>query len=268
MTPVTLMMQYLGWRFSARGLHGVHSPFLYRFMKECIYRRSDRSEFDGIEKIRDKLLRNKAIIEYPDLGAGSRLDTSHMSYPGKIRQRSVSDIAKYSLQRKKYCRLFFRIVQHLNSESILELGASLGITTSYLAKANPNASIHTIEGAEAIAKIAIEVFKEAGLNNIYLDVGNFDDILPAIPADKKYDLILLDGNHRGDATMNYFQWVIKHIQNDGVLIVDDIRWSESMYSAWKKITQHEAATLTLDLFTLGLVFFNKRFSKENFKIRY
>lgn len=268
MTPVTLILQYLVWRFSARGLHGVHSPFLYRFMKECIYQQSDKYEFDGIEKIRYKLLRNKKIVEYPDLGAGSRLDTSHTINPGNISQRTVSNIAKYSLQRKKYCRLFFRIVRYLRCESILELGTSFGITTSYLAKANSNASIHTIEGAEAIAKIAGEVFKEAGLDNIYLEVGNFNDILPAIPSDKKYDLILLDGNHRGDATINYFQWVIKHIQNDGVLIVDDIRWSESMYSAWKKITQHEAATLTLDFFALGLVFFNKRFSKENFKIRY
>jgi predicted O-methyltransferase YrrM len=263
-----MIKEYLKWRFQAKNLHGVHSPFLFEFMKNCLYKKTSANEFLEIEKMRLRLLKNKEVLEFIDPGAGSFKDLPMNQEKSIMAKKKISDIARFSLQRKKFCRLFFRMIQYFQFNSVLEFGTSLGITTCYLAKANPDAEILTIEGAEPVAKTAISVFEQLKVKNVRLIEGGFDDILPGIPAEKKFDMIIIDGNHRGDATLRYFSWCVKHIHLEGVVVVDDIRWSGEMYDAWSEINAHPHVTVTVDLFSLGLVFFNKRLSKENFKISF
>jgi predicted O-methyltransferase YrrM len=260
-------IDFIGWWKSAKTRHGIHSPFLYQFMDECLYVKSDHLDFVHIEKLRKQFLRDKNTIHFLDMGAGYRNKQQQSKEPAE-KSRRICDIASSSLQSPHYCRLFYRMIQYFKISSVLELGTSLGITTSYMAAANPNARIDTIEGAETIANIANQVFQKNNYQNIRLHVGHFDDLLAKIKDHIQYQLILIDGNHRGEATMNYFLWSLKHIHPQGVVIVDDIRWSKSMYQTWQTIQQHPQVSLTVDLFFMGLVFFDNRLSKENFKIRF
>jgi len=41
-----------------------------------------------------------------------------------------------------------------------------------------------------------------------------------------------------------------------------------MKEAWKKIIQHPRVSISINLYMMGIVFFNPGFSKEDFKIRY
>ena len=50
-----------------------------------------------------------------------------------------------------------------------------------------------------------------------------------------------------------------------IFFFDDI-WSKEMHDAWNNIVDHQKTTLTIDLFSIGVVFFNKNLSKENFKL--
>ena len=50
----------------------------------------------------------------------------------------------------------------------------------YMAAACPDAIVYTMEGCPAISEIADENFNEAGLKNIKLITGSFDDIIPEI----------------------------------------------------------------------------------------
>ena len=55
----------------------------------------------------------------------------------------------------------------------------------------------------------------------------------------------------------------------GVLIFDDIHWSEEMESAWQAVKDHPEVLLTIDLFFIGLVFFNSDFKvKQHFVVRF
>ncbi len=263
-----LSIHFIAWWLKAINRHGAHGPFLYGFLDKCLYRKSNTSAFDDIEKIRGELKRNHRTLTYKDLGAGQRKYQKNNITNPELINRDTKDIAHNSLQSPKYCRLYYRIIQYFNYQSVLELGTSLGITTSYLALANPRATIETIEGVRVVAGIAEEVFQKNNLDNIKLHVGDFNDVLNQIPENKKYDMIILDGNHRGNATMDYFLWSIKHIHEHGVLIVDDIRWSQSMFHTWKNIINHDEVKLSIDLFYMGLVFFNKNLSKENYKVRF
>ncbi len=179
-------------------------------------------------------------------------------------------MASSSLKPKKYAQLLHRIVQYYKPQNSIELGTSFGITTSYLACANENGMVYTLEGAAAIAGIATKSFADLSLRNIELIQGDFEETMPALLAVlPKIDLAFIDGNHRKVPTLKYFRQLLDHSTPLTILIFDDIHWSAEMEEAWEQIKQETAVTLTIDLFFIGLVFINPDFKvKQHFKIRF
>jgi hypothetical protein len=63
--------------------------------------------------------------------------------------------------------------------------------------------------------------------------------------------------------------LLQKINRPGILIFDDIHWSKEMEAAWHEIKNHPGVMLTIDLFFIGLVFFNSDFKvKQHFVIRF
>lgn len=259
-------MEYLIWLKKSRKLHGIHGPFLYQFLKDCVFNDYQKEIFTEIENQRELLLSDTTVLKYTDFGAGSRLQ-KEITEPVKVRRR-VKDLAYSSLKSKKYCRLFHRISNYLAVKRVLELGTSFGITTSYLACSDQNPGIQTIEGGDAVAQRAKTIFDRLNLKNIQIYQGEFSEMLAQIIKHQKYDMIIVDGNHKGREVWNYFNLLQKHMSEEGVFIIDDIRWSKSMLDGWKKIILHKKVTLSLDFFDLGMVFFNTKLSKENMVVRF
>ena len=251
------------WLTASNGKgHATHSPFVYEFITQVM---NDKREFDCfqyIESLRQELINNYTEINVPDFGAGSRLELD--------KKRKVSIIAKSSLKPKKFSRLLFRMVHFYKPGTILELGTSFGITTSYFSFANPSAEIITMEGAPAIAYIAKQNFKQLQLNNINVVEGNFDDTFSSVIHQlSTVNLAFIDGNHRKTPTLNYFNQLIKLSTSSTILVFDDIHWSQEMEEAWNEIKQHPSVTLTIDLFFIGIVFFRiEQKTKEHFTIRF
>ena len=253
----TLAVKYLRYLFTAangKG-HGVHSPFVFEFITRVLNDNRRFYAFDGIEKIRTQLLSNHTLVEIQDFGAGSRV--------AKNNTRKISAIAKGSLKPAKYSQLLFRMIDYYGPTQIIELGTSLGITTAYLASANPDAKVTTFEGSSAIAQIARQNHQLLGLTNIDLIEGNFDQQLPQwLAQNKSVDFAFIDGNHALKPTMAYFESLLEVVHDHTILVFDDIHWSEEMEAAWAQISAHPRVTLTIDLFFIGLVFFRKEFAQK------
>ena len=256
----TFFKDYLLHRLTAKSRHGTHSPFVYKLADEVIYNKRQVEDYHIIEAQRKRLLADDALIQVTDLGAGSHLN--------KDRTKKVKQIAKNALKRPSLAQLIYRLAKFANPSLIIELGTCLGITTSYLAKAAPQAGVITIEGCPQTAEVAKRNFKDLGLQNIKLEVGNFDHILPGIlDAQQKLDFVYVDGNHRKDATLNYFRWCLPKVHENTMLIFDDIYWSQGMKEAWAEIKAHPQVTVTVDLFWIGLVFFKKGQARQDFKLK-
>jgi hypothetical protein len=67
----------------------------------------------------------------------------------------------------------------------------------------------------------------------------------------------LDGHHLKAPTLDYFQQLLLHVTPSTILIFDDIHWSREMEEAWSQIRQQPGVKLTIDLFFIGIVFFNE-----------
>ncbi|MFN0255388.1 O-methyltransferase [Pedobacter ureilyticus] len=252
---------YLKHQFTAKTRHGTHSPFVYKLADEVIYDFSVKNEYKEIEAQRKKLLNDQRLITVTDLGAGSHLN--------KNRTKKVSQIAKNALKSPRLAQLIYRLAANHQPNNMIELGTCLGITSAYLSKAQPKADVLTIEGCPQTAEVAHQNFKDLYLNNIELQVGNFNDLLPKAIAERdQLDFVYIDGNHTKEATLNYFHWCLPKVTENTLLIFDDIYWSEGMKQAWEEIKNHPQVTITVDLFWIGLVYFRKGQAKEHFKLKY
>ncbi len=253
-------LRYLVTASNGKG-HGVHSPFVYDFITKVLLDKTIYPEYLKIEQQRNVLLRNTDVITIEDFGAGSAV------LPFK--ERVVKDTAKVSLKNKKFSQLLFRMVRYFKPSNVVELGTSFGITTSYLAAAT-SGNVFTFEGASSIAEIASDNFKLLGINNINITIGDFSKtLIPRLSEMGHVDLAFLDGNHRKEPTIEYFNLFKRSVSESSILIFDDIHWSRGMEEAWEVIKKDPSVTLTIDLFFIGIVFFRKEFKvKQDFIIRF
>ena len=254
-------IHYLITAYNGKG-HGVHSPFVFEFISKVLNDTACIASAPSIESVRKSLQQNKQYIEVQDFGAGSSVIPT--------RRRMIGAIAATSLKKPKYARLLHQIAKYYHCKNMIELGTSFGITSAYLATANSAGQLHTFEGAPAIANIAQHNFQSLHISNIHLHEGDFRDTLPAFLAGGPLiDLAFIDGHHKKDPTLQYFEAMLAHAHDNTLFIFDDIHWSTEMEAAWEQIKQHRQVTLTIDLFFIGIVLVKKEFKvKQHFTIRF
>ena len=242
--------------------HGIHSPFVYDFVRKVLNKNNAPENVMAIEARRKSLVANTSVIEVIDRGAGSR--------KSELKKRAISSIAKSALKQKKISQLLYRMGVYYKPCTILEMGTSFGITSSYLAMSEHNQTLFTMEGAPEIAKEAQASFDLLGLHNIKIIEGDFATSLPTyLNSVSQVGMVYIDGNHRYEPTMHYFELLLSKVNEQSILIFDDIYWSAEMEKAWNEIKKHASVTLTIDLFYMGIVFFRKENKQQqHFKIRF
>ncbi|RZJ57432.1 MAG: class I SAM-dependent methyltransferase [Hymenobacter sp.] len=255
---------YLRYWLRSGNAHGLHSPFIYGLYTTVICHDGKFGAYRRIEERRRELLQNPQRITVTDFGAGSQVASAGGT------QRRVRDIARHAAKSPRLAQLLFRLVNHFQPATILELGTSLGLTTAYLAAANSRHRIITFEGCAATAAIAQKTFAQLAISNVQVVEGNLDHTLPATLAklDKPVDFVFFDGNHRYEPTLRYFEQCLANAHENSVFVLDDIHWSAEMERAWEAVKAHPAVTVTVDLFYVGLVFFRKTQPRQDFRLRY
>tara|TARA_B100000674_G_scaffold484007_1_gene488843 strand:+ start:123 stop:911 length:789 start_codon:yes stop_codon:yes gene_type:complete len=262
MNSLIRCIKYLVYIITSKTKHSIHSPYIYEFVTQVINKKSQNNKAEKeINKLRKELGEDKTLIEILDLGAGSNIT--------KSKYRSIKDIAKNSSMKPKFAKLIYRIINFYNINNIVELGTSLAISTCYIAKANKNAKIFTLEGCPKTAKIAQKNLEKMNIKNTKVIIGDFKDtLIKTLEEVKKIDLFVIDGDHKKDSTIHYFETCLRYCNNNTILIFDDIHWSNDMQKAWKHITNHPKTRVSVDLFFLGIVFIRSELSKENFTIHF
>ena len=242
--------------------HGIHSPFVFDFVNGVLNDRKAYAEYEPVEALRKQLLQDATLLHIHDMGAGS------LAAPHK--RKRVSAIARHVIKRRKWAQLLFRMVRHYQPETMVEMGTSLGVTSAYLALANPQGFVTTMEGSEQVAAVARKNFAALSLPNIKLVTGNFDATLPQLLEHiPPIDLAFVDGNHSREPTWQYFHLLLNRVHPSSMIIFDDIHWSREMEQAWEAVKAHPAVKLSIDLFFIGIVFFREEFKvKQHFVIRY
>ena len=303
---------YLRHCLTARhtGGHGIHSPYLFEWVRLVMRDENNYYAWEKIEKVRERMLGDTRVVEFVDYGAGignresenGNRESGVGSPKTKIGKREardrrkVSDIAKRSLAKKKYAQMLARLVNWLGDGRlaigdwrlamgdgrlamgdwrlamgdgrliVVELGTSLGVTTAYMAAMDKRNKVITYEGCPAVAEIAKENWKALGIKNIDCRVGEITaDMLDRDL--ERVDVAFIDANHTYAGTRAYFNVLAEKVHPKSVIVVDDIHYNKEMEKAWHEICEDERVTSTMDLYQMGLVFFDKDYWKRDYRIR-
>ena len=252
------IVSYLKFLIKGKTKYSLHSPFVHEFIERALDDKEIYYSFLAMNFLRIKLKNNQTVLSVEDKGAGFRKKIKH--------NRSVKQIAKTAISSKYKAQVLFKIINLYQPNRILELGTSLGLTTCYLSNANRRSSVITIEGSKSIYESALKTFKTMGLSKINAINGEFKEVLKTQLCNEKFDFVFFDGNHTEEATLMYYNHCKTRANENSIFVFDDIYWSKSMTIAWERIIQDTAISLSIDLFSFGIVFFLKDRAKQNIKI--
>jgi predicted O-methyltransferase YrrM len=259
---IIISLRYLWFLCRSRTRFAVHSPFVYKLITEVFKDKTPYPEYHIPETVLRQSLRSRRIVEITNFGATPRKKT----FLNPLKQ--VREIAQSAINRRSG-RLLYRIARHFQPETILELGTSIGISTLYLAMAAPLAKMVTLEGCASTAELAADNIRQAGLKNVEIYTGEFSTVLPGyLKNNTRIGFVFFDGNHTFKATTAYFDLCLPLVGENTVFVFHDIHWSSGMQKAWRHICANPSVTATIDIFDIGIVFFNKGLSKQDFVIRF
>jgi len=252
-SKIRIAFSYLSYYLKAKRRHGVHSPFAYSFVEEVILK-ARYINYPKIEQQRREFRKSNKVLNFTDYGKS-----------GNTFKKKVSTIAKNSLKSPKYAKLLSSAIAYYKPKNVLELGTSLGITTAYMAKSANN--ITTMEGDASVVAQANQGWDNLDISNIKTIIGNFDETLSQLD-NQKFDLIYIDGNHKYEPTIRYFDNLLDNAFATTLFIFDDIHYSEDMEKAWEHVKNQPNVKVTIDLFFLGFVSLDPTLTKQNHSLRY
>ena len=236
---------------------GVHSPFIFRLIKYVFREQNPYYIYNSVEKARSSLLSDSNEIANKDYGTGT------------AKKRKIADMAGKSLKSKKYSQLLFRLINFSKPKTIFELGTSLGITTMYLAGADSESRCITVEGCPQTLEVARRLFNQNNYTNIESHCGNIDNLLLELLQNiHELDFVFFDANHKKVPTLNYFYQCLEKTSAKSIFVFDDIYWSREMTQAWKQIINHPCVRVSVDIFQMGIVFFDEELQKGNYRLRF
>ncbi|MBK9191777.1 MAG: class I SAM-dependent methyltransferase [Crocinitomicaceae bacterium] len=240
--------------------HGIHSPFVFDFYNNVI-KKSGEINDQAIQELVKKLRKNHNTLEVVDFGAGSKNSSSS--------SRKISEITKSAAVPQKYGKLLARIIQFYSLENIIELGTSVGISGLYMTQPLCVKKLVTIEGSKEISSLAKNNFTAFGLKNAALINGKFEDHLSeSVKIISRPDLVFIDGNHQYQPTLDYFNFYVDKLSENGFIVFDDIYWSDEMENAWKEICASHKINVSMDLFRFGIVCKRPGQAKQHFVLKY
>lgn len=250
--------KWIRYRRKAITRYRVHSPFLFAFINDVVRARND-GPWREADRIRRQWSRRSDSLVRRDLGAGARAVTA---------PECIGRIVSRQGMVPKYGRLLYRMVSTMKPQTILELGTSVGIGTSYLAVASAETKITSVEGCPATHAVA-RTHPLLQRDGIRLLCDDFDHALAQFSREnQRFDMVFVDGDHSYEGTLRYFQALRPLLHPGSIVVFDDIHWSEGMEAAWQEIKKEPEVTLSLDMFRFGLVFLKKELSKQDIILRF
>ena len=194
-------------------------------------------------------------------GAGSRVDRSA--------GRTVGSFVRGSSVSPRYGALLYRITRWFRPDMVLELGTGLGVSTLYLASGSPSVPLHSFEGHTERAAFAASLVCRCGLEQVSIHWGPLDRKLEEfLPRLSGRFVAFIDANHRYEPVVRYVRMILSRAGTDGVILMDDIYWSDEMERAWKEVLSWPEVRMSVDLFHLGILFLRKDLQKIHLKINF
>ena len=199
------------------------------------------------KKYRDSLLKDTRRISFEIFGTNNPI--------------LVKDICKKASSPSIWGKLFYLITSKFQNINILEIGTNLGISGGFFLEAikdKQNSFFVTMEGVDELCSIAQNEFlKIINVEKFNIYQGLYENTFPKLlQTHYEFDMVFIDGNHKKQSTLEYFNALKIKLKHPSIIIFDDINWSCEMSEAWEIIKTDEIVAYSIDFYKLGIVIIN------------
>lgn len=166
-----------------------------------------------------------------------------------------------SFKETKTHRLLLKIVNYFNLKQVLELGGGTGIQTLYMTVTASDIECLSVELSPSKYNQAQMLYNEWNRNIIHSE-----EQFPVINGKK--DCIFVNLKNYNAPHNEIVIYLLSLVHKDSVIIIDGIRTNRKLQTLWKMLVQQNDVIVSLDLFHLGILFFDKKYYKRNYKLSF
>ncbi|MDR1381406.1 MAG: hypothetical protein LBJ47_08010 [Tannerella sp.] len=235
-----------------RGGYGVHSPFAFDLITNVIEEKRPFYCYEMLDNMRLQLRRESRCLRCGD--------------------RELT--AKQALRRLCFSaqgyRLLFRLANRFHPGKILAVGSGMGLTPLSVTACSTDAGCVVFEPEPSVAVIARNLIKKYARSSIGVHVGMPGE--PEPPDLNRFDFIVwgTSGAERGagfaaDFSPEAFEKLLRYAADESVMIISGINGSRAAKKTWKGICAHPGVSVTMDLYSLGIVFFSPKLNRKTYK---
>lgn len=230
--------------------YGVHSPFAYDLVTNVIREELPYYKYSLVEKIRGLLAASPKNVS---------VDGKEMPLP----QLTKGEISPAMGQ------LLFRLVNRYKPNYVVETKMGLGVSTMYLAAPNSQTPVVTFEEELSVVNAVLPLMKKVGFDNISVVNSKGADQLGEIFGKvDQVGFLVVDDCQTGEDLNQRFSVCLPKMGPKSVVVVTDIYLNESMTAAWRRFQSEDRVRVTVDLFHMGIAFFDENLQKEDYFVRH
>ena len=243
-----LSITYFYRKLFCRKGYGVHSPFVFDLITNVIEEKSFYYSYHDISLIREQLIQKKCLICY---------NGKQINLKKALRKYGIS---------KKEGEFLFRLTNHYKPRTILSIGSSGGLTPLYLSRYDSNVECVTLESEPDLFDLAVYFLeRETNTSHIIWPCSYHDFIPEKISIPEQIDCIYT-GKDVGTNALHYvFAQCFPYIHDKTFWALAGIHSSPERLQFWKEICQHPNVTVAVDLYQMGLLFFDPKLHKRVYK---
>lgn len=222
---------YFGFLMHSKNQYGVHSPFIYDLIINCLYDKKKHPAYRKIKKYRTDIRKEIGKKESKRLG----------------------------VSRKK-SKLLNRLVSYFEPASVLDYSDTCGLAAISLYTDN-SATVHALDTQKKPIPATLKQKK-----NLQFFTEDLKQQLENLKQDPP-QLIHVGKKHTEAQLKSIFDTIIPYTSSESIVIFDGIYQSPETAAAWEQLKNHKEIKVSLDLYFWGILFFKQDQAEQHFKIR-
>jgi len=226
--------------FRRRKGHGVHSPFIYNLITKVIEEKSPYYIFDEIENFRKKIIAENT---------------------------EWSKITVREIPSPNYGKFLFRMAHFFKYRNMIQIGGSTGIMSLYLALASDTESqCYVLEERPGLLSAIDDFVLAHHLKRLHLMEGAYEENLKSLSAflSQEVDFLFIHSLPDGMTWEKLYALCEPLIRKTGTIVLHPIRKNQEMRKGWHFLQNLSQARVTMDLYDVGVVFFDNKLPKRHY----
>jgi predicted O-methyltransferase YrrM len=226
-----------------RGGYGIHSPFAFDLITTVIEEKRAYYCYEALDRIRLQLQRENRKI---------RCGNKELSMKKAMRTCCFS-VEGY--------RLLFRLANRFHPEKVLVIGSGMGLTPLYVSACSKKTDCVVFEPDPPVAVVARNVVRKYARSSIKIYDRIFDGF--DAPEPEPFDFIVWGKGV--DFPFHAFENMLRYVTGRSVMVVCGINRSAADRQVWSRVCTHPEVSVTFDLYSLGIIFFNSKLHRKTYK---